>query len=82
VSELQLTDEQELVVFVILTVPSGDPQQMTANLRGPVVVNSRTKEAKQLILRDEHPTRYPIFGQVAVSAIAGSQAVTTAECRR
>jgi flagellar assembly factor FliW len=34
---------------------------MTANLRGPLLMNQRTKLCKQLVLSDEFPTRHPLF---------------------
>jgi flagellar assembly factor FliW len=63
ISELGRVNEGDLVMFVILTIPADDPGSMTANLRGPVVVNAATRTAKQLILRDEYPTRAPVLHQ-------------------
>jgi flagellar assembly factor FliW len=34
---------------------------MTANQRGPLLMNRRTKLCKQLVLSDEFPTRHPLF---------------------
>ncbi|MGH7231713.1 MAG: flagellar assembly protein FliW, partial [Nitrospiraceae bacterium] len=50
--------------------PSDDPSRITANLRGPLVVNQRSRLAKQVILREEQPTRYPLFSQPAQSIVA------------
>ena len=50
-------------VFVIVTVRGPDPGGITANLRGPVVVNERTRFAKQLILSDDLPTRFPVWAE-------------------
>jgi len=61
IPELTALDESDLTMFVILTIPSADPQGITANLRAPVVVNHKTRIAKQVILKDELPTRYPLF---------------------
>ncbi len=62
--------DDDRLQFVILTVPHGDPSGITANLRGPVMVNERTRQAKQVILKEELPTRYPVFSRPsdAVSA--------------
>jgi flagellar assembly factor FliW len=54
---------EDLILFVLLTVPSGDPDRITANLKAPVVVHEPTRKAKQIILHDELPTRYPLFAQ-------------------
>lgn len=76
-SEVGAAAAEELICFVILTVPSADPATVTANLRGPVVVNERTRLAKQVILADELPTRYPVFAQQPVRApVAVAMTVT------
>jgi flagellar assembly factor FliW len=61
IPELTARDESDLAMFVILTIPSSDPKSLTANLRAPVIVNRNTRAAKQVILTDELPTRYPLF---------------------
>ena len=40
----------DLKVLVILTIPPGRPQDMTANLLGPVLINLQTRRGKQLVL--------------------------------
>ncbi|MBH0205991.1 MAG: flagellar assembly protein FliW [Nitrospira sp.] len=60
-AELQGNEESDLATAVILTIPSEDPGRMTANLRGPLLMNQRTKLCKQLVLSDEFPTRHPLF---------------------
>ncbi|MCS6287572.1 MAG: flagellar assembly protein FliW [Nitrospira sp.] len=59
--EIQKQDSDELSVVTILTIPSDDPTAVTANLRGPLVMNHRTRLCKQLVLSEEWPTRYPLF---------------------
>ncbi|GMV50153.1 flagellar assembly protein FliW [Nitrospirales bacterium NOB] len=59
--EIQRQGEDELSVVTILTIPSHDPQSVTANLRGPLVMNHRTRLCKQLVLSEDLPTRYPLF---------------------
>jgi len=80
IPELAARDESDLALFVLLTIPSADPGAITANLRGPVLVNHRTRLAKQVILEDDLPTRYLLFPgqtgsrsaeQVATSIAAG-----------
>lgn len=52
----------ELEMLLILAIPKGKPEQMTANLLGPVVINSVTRQAKQVLL---DPAKYdacwPVF---------------------
>lgn len=44
-------DPTELALFVIVTIPS-DPTRMTVNLMAPVVVDMRTRHARQIVLDD------------------------------
>lgn len=50
--ELDVRAPGELSIFVIVTIPAGSPQDMTANLLGPLVVNPRSRRARQLVLDD------------------------------
>lgn len=54
--------DEDIVIFTILTVPEGNPKGVTANLRGPIVINSATMRGKQIILQDErYAVRHPVF---------------------
>jgi len=55
------SETDELGLAVILTIPSDDPSAVTANLRGPLLLNLRTRLCKQLVLSEDYPTRYPVF---------------------
>lgn len=48
-----------MLVLVTVTVPS-DLTQMTVNLCGPIVVNTATMKANQVIT-DGYPVKYPIY---------------------
>lgn len=49
------------LVFAVVTIPPGEPQRMTANLLGPVVIDTATRTGKQVILSDsEYGTRHMI----------------------
>jgi flagellar assembly factor FliW len=58
---LEVREGDEIAVMVILTIPPHEPSRVTANLRGPIVVNMRTKRAAQLILPEDLPVRHPVF---------------------
>jgi flagellar assembly factor FliW len=60
-AEVKGTAADGLTLAVILTIPSEDPGRITANLRGPLLMNPTTRLCKQMVLSDEYPTRYPIF---------------------
>jgi flagellar assembly factor FliW len=59
--EVQGSETDEVTLAVILTIPSDDPSAVTANLRGPLLMNPRTRLCKQLVLSEDYPTRYPVF---------------------
>ncbi|MER3425050.1 MAG: flagellar assembly protein FliW [Nitrospiraceae bacterium] len=82
IAELGHSEKSELILFVILTIPSGDPTLMTANLRGPVIVNHRTRLAKQLILQEEWPTRYPLFPVNTSQPVQGKTSSSFGTCHR
>lgn len=42
----------DLAVFLVVVIPD-NPEDMTANLRGPLVVNVTNKVAKQVVLTDD-----------------------------
>ncbi len=75
--EVEGSETDELSLVVILTIPSDDPSAMTANLRGPLLMNHRTRLCKQLVLTEDYPTRYPVFS--APSPTERSQTLTAAE---
>ncbi len=60
-AEVKGVESDDLTLAVILTIPSEDPARITANLRGPLLMNPRTSLCKQLVLSDCYPTRYPLF---------------------
>ncbi len=56
-------NDQNLIVLVTVTVPS-DLTKMTVNLQGPIVINSETKKAAQLIIestRTVYSVKFPIY---------------------
>lgn len=58
---LALEDPQDALVLLLVVVPE-DPNQMTANLAAPLVINTRTREGAQIILDSrEFPLKYPVF---------------------
>lgn len=59
---LSVSDSSQLSTFIILTIPAGQPTRMTANLKGPVLVNGENRWAKQLVLTTSlYHTRHPLL---------------------
>jgi flagellar assembly factor FliW len=53
--DIELKSAEDGSVYVVITIPS-DPQEMTANLMGPLIVNRSARKAKQLVLSDPRYT--------------------------
>ncbi|HNJ03020.1 MAG TPA: flagellar assembly protein FliW [Leptospiraceae bacterium] len=50
---------------MIVTIPENDPESMTANLQGPVLINKTTKQGRQAIsMNEKHVVRLPVLSQV------------------
>ena len=57
---LPLSDE-DMLVLVTVTVPQ-DLTKMTVNLKGPIIINSDSCIAAQVIIDDDdYPVKYPIY---------------------
>ena len=64
VKELSLTGPEDLHVVSVLVIPD-DIQGMTANLAAPIVINTGTGKAKQIILGgSEYNVRVPVFADI------------------
>lgn len=59
---LDLEGPEDLAVYCVVTL-SSVPSQVTANLKGPIFINTRTMLARQMILMDErYNTKHSILG--------------------
>ena len=62
---LQITADTPVLMFSIITVPQGKPQEMTANLLGPIIINGFTHQGKQVIVQDEeYHTRHKVVDEL------------------
>lgn len=62
---LRLDSVDDAEVYVIVAIPA-DPRQMTANLRGPLVVNVRRGLGKQVVLlSNEYSTAHLILEEMS-----------------
>jgi len=58
---LRIEKVEQLAIYCIVTL-SDVPQHVTANLRGPICINTETMRAKQMILVDErYHTKHSII---------------------
>jgi flagellar assembly factor FliW len=72
---LQLREETPKAVLTTVTIPSGNPHAMTANLLAPLIINTELRIGRQVILDDE---RYHTRHQVLQEMWRSMQAVETA----
>lgn len=67
VARLGIGRPEEAVLLVIAVVPE-DVRQMTVNLRAPLVVNPRTRQACQVILPGErYPIKHAVFREAPLA---------------
>jgi flagellar assembly factor FliW len=48
-AEIGINNPESAILFVLLTIPAGG-SDMTANLKGPIIINRESREAKQVVL--------------------------------
>jgi len=69
---LAMESTDELLAFVILTIPNAAPEGTTANLKAPIVMNPTTHLARQVLVEQDYPIRYPLaVAQPATVECAG-----------
>jgi flagellar assembly factor FliW len=49
---LDLAEETPRIVYAIVSIPPGKPQEMTVNLAGPIVINAEKRIAQQVVVED------------------------------
>ncbi len=56
------SEDRPLECYVIVTIPQGQPEKMTANLVGPLVIDVKTCQAVQVVLPDDaYSHRHPLI---------------------
>ena len=62
--KLALKNPDDVLVYVLLTIPHGSIKDMTANLMAPVIINAKTMQAKQLVLeKSKYTTKHRLFNE-------------------
>lgn len=65
------SEEEDLVLLVTVTVPR-DVEQMTANLKAPLVLNTETRKGVQVVVENsEYEIKFPVFEILQESAQKG-----------
>jgi len=65
VEMLQARKPDDVALFVLVTIPNGKPQRMSANLQAPLAVNLKNNHGAQLVLSDSsYDIAHSIFGEI------------------
>ncbi len=73
--ELRLSSIKDAAVFTILTIPS-TLSEMTANLKAPVVINTKEKVGKQVVLQEnDQPIKHPMFKELRSQILNARSAI-------
>ena len=60
--ELDIKVQEDMLIYVLITIPGGKIEDMTANLMAPVVLNKENMQAKQVVLdRSRYTTKHRLF---------------------
>jgi len=58
--QLQLENIADLIVFTTVIIPE-NVEEVTVNLKSPIIINTKTKKAKQIILKEDYAYKHSIF---------------------
>lgn len=65
---LKVEDPAQIQVWAVVTIPHGQPDKMTANLKAPVVINMANRLGAQMILEDpRYSLRAPLANPAAMA---------------
>jgi flagellar assembly factor FliW len=56
---LQVNDPSDVIIWSVVTIPNGKPEQTTVNLKAPIVINLKSGLGMQIIL-DKYDLKHPI----------------------
>jgi len=57
-------ENNDLALYVVVNIPKGSPDKMTANLIGPILVNSRACQAVQMVISNSpYSHKFPLLGE-------------------
>ena len=66
-NELDVKQEAEIEVVCIVTIPRNDPKHMTINLLGPIIINTQSRCAVQVICDSQsYSHRHPVIQEQQV----------------
>jgi len=58
------SENNVLELYVVVNIPKGSPEKMTANLIGPILVNNKTRQAVQMVIsKSPYVHNFPLIIQ-------------------
>ena len=61
-TELDIKNSEDVLLYSIITIPNGSIRYMTANLLAPLVLNTENMQAKQLVMeKTRYTTKHRLF---------------------
>lgn len=59
---LSLEKLEDMLIYVLITIPNGSIPDMTVNLMAPIIINKNTMQAKQVVLeKSPYTTKHRLF---------------------
>jgi flagellar assembly factor FliW len=63
-NKLDLHNQEDMLIYTLITVNNGKVQDMTANLMAPIIMNTANMQARQIVLdRSSYNTKHRLFPQ-------------------
>jgi len=80
IAELNISDVSSVETYAIVTIPD-NPEDISINLQGPILINTENRRAKQLVLVNSHyQVRHKLWDNVTDSVeVYSKKAVETVE---
>ncbi|MCC5910842.1 MAG: flagellar assembly protein FliW [Clostridiaceae bacterium] len=73
IEKLEIKAPEDVTVYNIVVIPE-DINKMTANLRAPIIINTKNNKAKQIVLDDEnYHTKHYIMEELKNQAAEGGR---------
>ena len=60
VEQLGITTVEDLMIYTTVIIPE-NVEEITVNLKSPIIINRKEKKAKQVILKEDFAYKHPIF---------------------
>ena len=58
------SENNGLELYVVVNIPKGSPEKMTANLIGPILINNKTRQAVQMVIsKSPYVHNFPLIIQ-------------------